>query len=224
MKALHRIACGCAGPLLLLLLVALRSAPVLADDKCPLDKIQLDQVITPQVRLGDQLTLHLAGLAGKACDLTNFHLRLDGYTFGNKPNLDNQQNQQISFLLERLDADQTGWTSILGTPPPGGTKKVMVAIELPDKSVLGHAGDMPIVQFVIFTGWQLIAALFVATVLLSIVFGMGATTSLLRDPDPAIPDPKQRTFSPSFPLRSSIKPLIGLPTCREIDPKCSHVI
>jgi O-acetyl-ADP-ribose deacetylase (regulator of RNase III) len=30
--------------------------------------------------------------------------------------------------------------------------------------------------------------------------------------------------SPSFPLRSSIKPLIGLPTCREIDPKCSHVI
>ena len=29
---------------------------------------------------------------------------------------------------------------------------------------------------------------------------------------------------PSFPLRSSIKPLIGLPTCREIDPKCSHVI
>jgi hypothetical protein len=31
-------------------------------------------------------------------------------------------------------------------------------------------------------------------------------------------------FNPSFPLRSSIKPLIGLPTCREIDPKCSHVI
>jgi hypothetical protein len=51
--------------------------------------------------------------------------------------------------------------------------------------------------------------------------GQSAAAFGLADAD--LPN-DEASFNPSFPLRSSIKPLIGLPTCREIDPKCSHVI
>ena len=157
---------------------------------------QLDQVVTPEVSLGKRLTVHLAGLAETACDLTAVRLRLDGYTFGNQPELDDLQNWEIAFSLERLDADRASWTRILGAPPLGGTKEIAVSLELPDKSVLPHVGrTMPTVRFVIFTGWQLIGGLLLAAVLLLIVFVMAHHTGLLRDTDATITDPKQRTFS-----------------------------
>ena len=123
-------------------------------------------------------------------------MRLDGYTFGNQPELDDLQNWEIAFSLERLDADRASWTRILGAPPLGGTKEIAVSLELPDKSVLPHVGrTMPTVRFVIFTGWQLIGGLLLAAVLLLIVFVMAHHTGLLRDTDATITDPKQRTFS-----------------------------
>jgi hypothetical protein len=184
MNVIHRVAIRCAVPALLLLLAALRPIPALAGDKCTASEPQLDQVVTPEVSLGKRLTVHLAGLAETTCDLSAVRLRLDGYTFGNQPELDDSHNREIAFSLERLDADRAGWTRILGAPPLGGTKEIAVSLELPDKSVLPHVGrTMPTVRFVIFTGWQLIGGLLLAAVLLMIVFVMAHHTGLLRDTD-----------------------------------------
>jgi hypothetical protein len=180
----------------LMLFAAIAPRPVLADDKCPPENLQLDKVVTPEVRLGTQLTLKLSGLAGTACDLSGLRLRLGGYTFSNKPELDDRQDQAISFPIERLDIDRAGWTQILGAPPLGGSKQVEVALELPNNSVLPHAGaEMPKVQFVIFSRPQLIIGLFAAAVLLIVAFVGGSHTSLLRDPDSTIAKATDRTFS-----------------------------
>jgi len=179
-----------------LLLMGLAPISALADDACAPAKLTLSSVTPAEVGLGQKLTVKIAGLAETKCDLSALRLRLDGHTLANLPELDDLQEQQVTYKLERTDADRAGWQDILGSPPTSGVKTVAVSVEWTDKTEMRYAGaTMPTVRLVIFTAPQMLFTVFVAVALGVAIFVQGSQTSLLRDFAPSITDPLQRTFS-----------------------------